>query len=220
MAVSKGRNYEQADIDGKYEVLQYMIYELPRMVDSTISAVEKKIDKEAKEAGDGDLDIEDSVRSQSPWHQYIESISELPAYAYQAAVNMIYSYTESTLSIFQNKIKQKQRQIKMPRCIYLLCIFMKKISACLQIQKKSKIEKIIEQLQRNYNLNENKNIKDLSDYWPNYQEFRKLRNHLVHEWKDPKHTNSLWNKDPQRYLKNNLERVYKMLRDIELVVNS
>lgn len=163
MAVSKGRNMIQSDIDMKYEVLRAMIDDLPTFIGKIVGDVEKSKKTEVKFVAQGDKEIETDVAIHHPLNEYEDILLVMNPYIYQAMIRMIYSYAESTLAQFNSHDKWPKGNAP-------------------------EIVKIISVLQRKYNIKERK-VKKIKYYWKGFDEFRELRNHLVHEWANSKNPN-------------------------------
>ena len=196
MAFSKGRTSVQVEIDTKADVLRSLIIEFPSFVNNAIENCEKQIKEDAQYVAEGDPEIEWSMLSSHPLNVYEDILLDMTPFVYQALISLIYSYAESTLRA--------------------VCGFPQKIKG----RNCSEIEKLFQMLQENYNQEGVNNIENVKYYWSDFDEFRCLRNSLVHKWRDSEEADELWKTSPQKYLNDNLDTVHTMLREIEKVVSA
>ena len=109
---AKGKNSLQAEIDIQKAVLYEMIERFPNLIKDEIARYENLLNTEAKEAADGDTDIEMSYIRNSPYNDVIDFRYNVLLYHYYSLCLMIYAYAESTISTISERENPCKGKIK------------------------------------------------------------------------------------------------------------
>ena len=154
-----GQHYLQVEIGTKKTILETMIDRFPNILKEEISHYEELINKEVKEIAEGDIDIELSLRSSSPYNDVIDVQSTIMLYHYYSLAIMIYTFAESSL-----------KQI----CEY------SNLKICKV--KGSKLFKYYETIKQTHEA-----LPLLDEIWKERDSFGKIRNRITHEMKTQNH---------------------------------
>ena len=91
------RNMAQVKIETEYEVLEHMILDIPRYIQSEIDKLTEQIVKDAKINSEGDQEIEVDMRSTDFRNYLIDVLTEMKTYLYHSMIIMLYSYAETNM---------------------------------------------------------------------------------------------------------------------------
>lgn len=157
--IAKGRHYLQAEIDEKKDILETMIDRFPNILKEEIAHYENKIKEEAKSIAEGDVEIEISCISSSPYNSVVDFQTNVLIYHYYSLAVMIYTYAESSL-----------KQI----CEYA------ELKICKS--KGSKLFKYYETIKTAH-----ERLPLLDEIWKDRQSFQEMRNKITHEMNSQNH---------------------------------
>lgn len=186
---AKGRTELQFIIDFRAEVLKHTIREVIFLIEGLYEKAYNELVQIAKDSADGDKEVEDNILQSLETSYGYDNKDYIIELIHKAIIVMVDSYCESILKSINGKtIKTRS-------------------------DGKTEIEKLLTMLLLTHNCSAEELI---NKHWPNFKEFHKIRNSIVHE--DKVLNTSVVNLDTE-YIVQNIENARMLLRALDAIVS-
>lgn len=111
----KVRNMTQVKIEIEHEMLEHMILDIPRYIQSEINQINEQIAKDAKINSEGDREIEEDMRLTDCRNYMVDVLTEMKTYLYHSMIIMLYSYAETNLKNLSANLGLHEEKCKIKR---------------------------------------------------------------------------------------------------------
>lgn len=111
----KIRNMTQVKVETEYEMLEHMILDIPRYIQSEIDKLNEQIAKDTKINSEGDQEIEVDMRLTDCRNYMIDVLMDMKTYLYHSMIIMLYSYAETNLKDLSLNLGLQEDRCKIKR---------------------------------------------------------------------------------------------------------